>query len=276
MAHILIAGLGDLGRPLAETLSATGHRISGIRRGRQAPPGVDLYSQDLLDDSPVLLPPEQVDLLYIIFTPAERTEAGYHRAFLEMPARLLDELARQQPMPPLVFVSSTAVYGSDAGEASEETAPAPDRFNGRILLAAEEEISTRSVATTVRFSGIYGPGRLSQLRRVRAIAEQDDAPPPARFTNRIHSQDCVSLLAHLGERWLAGEMAPPLVLGTDNTPVINLEVLNWLGEQTGYPLDLPVPDIAPGKRLHSNYIGQGNHSLRYPDFRSGYRQVLEG
>ena len=53
MSHILIAGLGDLGRGLAENLLAAGHRVSGIRRGSDAPSGVDLYSQDLLDGRPL-------------------------------------------------------------------------------------------------------------------------------------------------------------------------------------------------------------------------------
>lgn len=274
MAHILVAGLGKLGGQLARSLSENGHQVSGIRRGRQAAPGVDLYCQDLLDDTPVLLPPDQVDLLYIVLTPGERDEAGYRRTFLDAPARLLDTLAEQQPMPPIVFVSSTAVYGEDSGPISEETAPAPERFNGRVLLAAEEELSARSVVTVVRFSGIYGPGRGSLVRRAHAIAE-GEAPPAPRFTNRIHSDDCVALLTQIGERWLAGDMPPPLVLGTDNTPVINHEVLNWLGTETGRPLDLPVPDIAPGKRLHSNYIEEGLYRLQYPDYRAGYRQILE-
>ena len=49
MSHILIAGLGDLGAGLAEQLIANGHRISAIRRGAQAPAGVELYSQDLTE-----------------------------------------------------------------------------------------------------------------------------------------------------------------------------------------------------------------------------------
>lgn len=272
MAHVLIAGLGDLGSGLARQLLADGHRVSAIRRRDAGPDGVDIYAQDLAEDL-ILLPPDQVDLLYIILTPASRDEAGYQRSFLTAPQRLLDALQAQQPLPPLVFVSSTAVYGDGGGDMDEESKPSPSAFNGKILLAAEEELSMRTIMTSVRFSGIYGPGRQRLLRQVASIHDGAEAPE-AQWTNRIHRDDCIGLLHQLGNRWLKGEMLPPVVVGTDNCPSCNLTVLNWLGDQLGTPLALPEPDLMPGKRLHSQYISQGHYNLKHPDFRSGYTQVL--
>ena len=97
MAHILVAGLGSLGSALAQDWLATGHQVSAIRRRAEAPAGVDLYAQDLVFD-PVQLPPDQVDLLYIIMTPSSRDEQGYRAAYLTAPSRLLDALSRQQPL----------------------------------------------------------------------------------------------------------------------------------------------------------------------------------
>lgn len=268
MSHVLIAGLGDLGQSLADVLLEDGHRISGIRRRDTVFPGVDLYSQNLISD-PLLLPPEQVDLLYIIMTPARRDVAAYRDAYLTAPLRLLDALAIRQPLPPMVFVSSSAVFGEGSGHVSEQSTPRPDKFNGRILLAAEQEISLRSVATVVRFSGIYGPGRDYLQRQLQAI-EQGDPAPAAKWSNRIHRDDCVGILAQLGRGWLSGDMQPALVLGTDNEPAINTAVLNWLAARRQIPVTLPVPDIAPGKRLRSDYLASGAYRLRYPDFRRGY------
>ncbi len=272
MAHILIAGLGDLGRPLAVEWRDAGQRVSAIRRGNEAPEGIDLYSCDL-NDGAVLLPPDRVDLVYIILTPGERSEQGYSRAFLGAPQRLLDQLARQQPLPPVIFVSSTAVYGDDEAQVDEDTPPSPPRYNGRILLAAEEEISIRSLATVVRFSGIYGPDSQRLVRQAEAIHEGEE-PPTLRWSNRIHRTDCVRLLRWLGEHWLAGEMQPSLVVGTDRHPVLNYEVLNWLGEQLGRPLDLPLEGSPAGKRVRSRYIEESDFELRYPDYRTGYEEVL--
>ena len=272
MSHILIAGLGNLGWPLAVHWRDAGHRVSAIRRGDKAPEGIDLYSCDL-NDGAVLLPPDRVDLVYIILTPGERSEQGYSRAFLGAPQHLLDQLARQQPLPPVIFVSSTAVYGDEEAEVDENTPPSPERYNGRILLAAEEEISIRALATVVRFSGIYGPDSERLVRQAEAIHEGEEAPA-LRWSNRIHRTDCVRLLTWLGEDWLAGEMQPSLVVGTDNHPVLNYEVLNWLGEQLGRPLKLPLDGAAAGKRVHSRYIAESHFKLRYPDYRAGYAEVL--
>lgn len=273
MAHILIAGLGDLGAGVARALMADGHRVSAIRRRNEAPPGVDLYPQDLLQGT-LLLPPDQVDLLYIILTPDGRDEAAYQRAFLAAPARLLDALAERQPLPPVLFVSSTAVYGEAAGVVDELTPPRPARFNGRVLLAAEEELSLRTLGTSVRFSGIYGPGRLRLLRQAAAIAA-GEAPPEPALTNRIHSADCIGLLHQLGQRWLANDAPPPVVIGTDTCPVANLEVLNWLGERTGRPLGLVVDEPVPGRAVRSRYLQAGEYPLQHPDYRSGYQALLD-
>ncbi len=169
MSHILIAGLGDLGTGLAEQLMAGGHRISAIRRGTQAPAGVELYSQDLTEGA-AMLPPDPVDLLVIIMTPSEYSEEGYLQAFVRAPLILLEALGRQQPLPPVVFVSSSAVFGDLEGVVDELTPPRPGRYNGKVLLAAEEEISTRSLSTVVRFTGIYGPGRYRQIDKADRLA----------------------------------------------------------------------------------------------------------
>lgn len=272
MSHILIAGLGDLGRGLAENLLAAGHRVSGIRRGSDAPSGVDLYSQDLLDGAR-LLPPDRVDMLVIIMTPSEYSEEGYLKAYVRAPLNLLDALAEQQPLPPILFVSSSAVFGDLEGDVDETTPPAPTRYNGKVVLAAEQEISTRGLTTVVRFSGIYGPGRNRLLTKVARMAGGDEPLPEAKWSNRIHRDDCVGLLGNLVGRWLSGETVPPLVVGTDNSPASNLDVYQWLARQQG--LSLPVPEAKPsGKRVYSRFIADGGYTLRYPDFRAGYATLL--
>ncbi|MFN3713775.1 MAG: NAD-dependent epimerase/dehydratase family protein [Alcanivoracaceae bacterium] len=273
MAHILVAGFGDLGQALGRHWRDAGHQVSAIRRRDEGLTGIDLYPQDLTRD-PLQLPPDQVDLLYIIMTPARRDEAGYRDAYLTAPARLLTGLAAQQPLPPVVFVSSTAVYGDHAGEPDEDTEPRPNAFNGRILLAAEEEISMRALATSVRFSGIYGPGRERLLNQVAGIRAGAEAPSP-QWSNRVHSADCVGILKRVGELWLQGKMAPPLVVGTDSAPAMNVAVLNWISARQGQALSLFEPDIAPGKRIRSRFIAEGHYQLRYPDYQSGYATLLE-
>ncbi|MEQ3638016.1 NAD-dependent epimerase/dehydratase family protein [Alcanivorax sp.] len=272
MSHILIAGLGDLGSGLAKQLIADGHRISAIRRGEQAPAGVDLYSQDLTAGA-AMLPPDPVDLLVIIMTPSEYSEEGYLQAFVRAPLMLLDALGGQQPLPPVVFVSSSAVFGEVEGVVNELTPPRPERFNGKVLLAAEEEISTRSLGTVVRFTGIYGPGRYRQIDKAAKLARGEESLPAPQWTNRIHRDDCVGLLHSVVLGWLNGHEMPPLVIGTDAVGGRNLDVLKWLADQQG--LTLAVPDgPAAGKQVTSLYIQQGHYALQYPGYQDGYAQVL--
>ncbi|MCG8391527.1 MAG: NAD-dependent epimerase/dehydratase family protein [Pseudomonadales bacterium] len=272
MSHILIAGLGDLGSGLAKKMLEDGHRVSAIRRGDQCPPGVELYSQDLTEGA-AMLPPDPVDLLVIIMTPSEYSEEGYLKAFVRAPLTLLDALAGQQPLPPVVFVSSSAVFGDLDGQVDERTPPRPTRYNGKVLLAAEEEISIRTLSTVVRFTGIYGPGRHRQIDKAARLARGEEALPAAQWTNRIHRDDCVGLLHSVAEGWLAGREMPPLVVGTDKVGGRNLDVLQWLAEQQGLTLDVP-DDTAAGKQVNSLYIAQGHYTLQYPGYQDGYAQVL--
>ena len=269
MSHVLIAGLGNLGQPLAQRLVDDGHQVSGIRRRHREVPGVDLYVQNLVDDH-ILLPPDQVDLLFIILTPGARNEGAYRDAFLTGPTRLLDALQQQQPLPPLVFVSSTAVFGNVSGEVNEESEPVPDAFNGRILLAAEQELSMRTVMSAVRFSGIYGRNSQRLRDQARAIAQGEAELPAAKWTNRIHREDCVTVLHRVGQGWLNGELMPPVIVGTDNQPASNHEVLAWLAEQEGLSLALPASVSPSGKRVLSRFVDEHGVPLRYPDFRAGY------
>ncbi len=272
MSHILIAGLGDLGTGLAEQLMAGGHRISAIRRGTQAPAGVELYSQDLTEGA-AMLPPDPVDLLVIIMTPSEYNEEGYLQAFVRAPLTLLEALGRQQPLPPVVFVSSSAVFGDQEGVVDELTPPRPGRYNGKVLLAAEEEISTRSLSTVVRFTGIYGPGRYRQIDKAARLARGEESLPAPQWTNRIHRDDCVGLLHSVVLGWLEGREMPPLVIGTDAVGGRNLDVLKWLADQQGLTLAVP-DDPAAGKQVRSLYIQQGHYALQYPGYQEGYAQVL--
>ena len=274
MSHILIVGLGDLGAGLAQRLVAAGHRVSGIRRGTVAPSGVELYSQDLFTGV-ALLPPDPVDVLVIVLTPSEYSEAGYLNAFVRAPKTVLDGLAQQQPLPPVVFVSSSAVFGDVDGEVDEATPPRPSRYNGRVLLAAEEELSVRSHATMVRFSGIYGPGRRRLLDKAVAIARGEQPWPAPAWTNRIHRDDAVGVLNEVVEQWLAGHGAalPSLINGTDNASAVNIEVLAWLAREQGFEVSPPEGE-ASGKRLIGRFIERGGYHLKYPDYQAGYRDVL--
>lgn len=274
MAHILMVGLGKLGTPLSEKWLAAGHQVSAVRRRQEAPEGVDVYAQDIVAVDEISLPSKPVDLVYIIVTPAERSEAAYQQAFLQLPEKMLTAIQQQSLMPPVIFVSSTAVYGASDQPVNEDSPTIPNAFNGRILLEAEKQIHRFASGTCVRFSGIYGASLGTRVALAeKLLAGHDARLPEARWSSRIHRDDAVQILFHLGQRWLANDAPPAVVVGTDKEPVVNLALLNWLAEQLGGKLDLAWPQVA-GRAVHSRYLEAVDYEFIYPSFRHGYAALL--
>lgn len=274
MATVLLAGCGSIGAALGLRLQAAGHSVIGLRRSAVAMPFPVIqadFTQPL--DPAIFLQP----IHYVVHTatPAERSDAGYEKAYPGSVKNLLNAL-RGQPLQRFFFVSSTAVYAQDAGEWVDETSiTAPLNFNGTRMLEAEQLLLHSGVpATCVRFGGIYGQGRNYLLRRVQNGAEVQSDPP--NYTNRIHHDDCVGLLQFLLEKNEAGAALESIYLGVDDDPASEETVCDWLAQQLGAPAPVrkSVPGAAQNKRCSNARIRQLGYRFRYPDFRSGYAAVL--
>lgn len=59
----------------------------------------------------------------------------------------------------VIFISSTSVYGQEAGLLDEETLPLPSTDNAQLLLQEEEWIKTFPHYTIIRFGGLLGKNR---------------------------------------------------------------------------------------------------------------------
>jgi nucleoside-diphosphate-sugar epimerase len=276
MAKILIVGLGDIGTRLAATLLAQGHQVHGLRRSAVAVPGVQLLQADVTRPETLVLPPG-LDYMYVILTPGEYSDESYRRTYVEGLGNLLAALGGQA-LRRLFFVSSTAVYAQDNGEWVDENSPAePIEHNGKRLLEAENLLRASPFkTTTLRFAGIYGPGRLRLLKWVQSGKPVVAEPP--QWSNRIHIEDCVGLLAFLLEKDAAGVALDEIYIGVDNEPVPQHVVLDWIAQQLGLP---PVPHAvgtgtAQNKRLSNQRSRALGFDYRYADFTGGYSAVLAG
>ncbi|WP_018860607.1 MULTISPECIES: SDR family oxidoreductase [unclassified Thioalkalivibrio] len=276
MANILIMGCGDLGCGVGERLAAAGHSVWGLRRQpeRIPEPIRPLAGDFACADALPPLPPA-LDTVYFIATPGEFTEEAYRRAYVDGLRNTLAALEQGHQRPRrIVFVSSTSVFGADDGRWVDETSPAePTRFSGRCLLEAEQLLADSAFAgVVVRFGGIYGPGREYHLRKVReGVRGQHEAPV---WTNRIHREDCVGLLTHLFHL----DTPEPLYLGVDDAPALRHELLGWLAQKLaidppGTP-PMPAGDVR-GKRCRNDRLHASGYRLRYPDYRTGYRALLD-
>lgn len=104
---------------------------------------------------------------------------------------------------PIIFTSSTSVYGQTHGEIVTEACPAdPDRERGQLLLNAEHSILDAGGAVA-RLSGIYGPGRSALLRKFLAGEAQMDEDGK-RYLNHIHRDDAARAVYHIAENKLSG------------------------------------------------------------------------
>ena len=270
----LIAGAGYVGTALAQQLVEKGHDVVLLRRSAVAPPsGARAFRADLCA-------PGALDALapadWVFYTAAadERSESAYRRAYVEGLARLIERLARMSLPPRLLFTSSTAVYGQQAGEWVDEASPTePSDFAGQRLLEGEALVRAAPLAGTVlRLGGIYGPGRGSLLERARAGAS--GAPG---YTNRIHRDDAAAALLHLA----ALSQAEDVVIGVDSEPARACEVLGWLAERLGLPAPRPAPEAPPSARAargskrcrNARLLATGFH-FQYPTYREGYAALL--
>jgi nucleoside-diphosphate-sugar epimerase len=189
----------------------------------------------------------------------------------------------------LIFVSSTGVYSQDDGSrVDENTIAEPKAFSGQIMREAEialEGFAKNSFnfdACSIRFSGIYGPGRTRMIQEI-AAGKPVTAKRWQQFTNRIHRDDCASALVHLAMR----DRIQPYYVGSDLHPATFGEVASWLAVR----LSVPTPAVAetnlsPESKT-SGGLERGGHKqcwstallaegfqFIYPSFKEGYNSLL--
>ncbi|HEY5701558.1 MAG TPA: SDR family oxidoreductase, partial [Gammaproteobacteria bacterium] len=273
MSRILIAGCGDIGTALGRELAAGGHKVYGLRRSVSSLPEIitpvaaDLTSPETLG----ALPP--VDVLYYMAAADGRDEAAYERAYVTGVKNILRALAGQR-LERVFFVSSTSVYGQRSGEwVDEESETKPARFTGARVLEGEREANRAPcLSISVRFGGIYGPGRRRLIDRVRSGASCRESPP--EFTNRIHRDDCAGILSHL----LTLDSPAERYLGVDCEPAAQCTVMDWLAERLGVPRprrETAVGGQNQGKRCSNARVLKSGYAFRYKSFREGYSSLID-
>ncbi|MRI35134.1 NAD(P)-dependent oxidoreductase [Endozoicomonas sp. OPT23] len=277
--NVLIAGCGDVGGELARQLLADGSfSVWGLRRSiDKLPAGVHPVAGDLSDPDNLGQWPERID--YLVYSAATdgRGEENYRKAYINGLSNVLARIQNDGYLPErILFTSSTSVYPHGNGEEiTESTLPEPASYSGLIMLEAESLIIASSYpATAVRFGGIYGPGRNRMINRVKA--GEGCPAEPVIYGNRIHRDDCAGILAYLIKRDMEGLPVDTLYLGVDNSPAPMHEVLHWLAEQLDVELDdsHSAPPRANKRCLNQRIVDAG-YSFRFPDYKAGYKSLLE-
>ncbi len=274
---ILVVGAGKLGLPLAHRLAEQAP-VAVLSR-RPAPPAANLCPLvgDVTRPETLTALPRTIEVLIYCVTPGSHEDAAYRAVFVEGLANVLQALDRSV-LRRVIFVSSTGVYGQDDDSwVDEESTTEPVGFSGRRLLEAEHLLKAQGLpATTVRFSGIYGPDRIRLLTQILAgeLAPETDGP----YTNRIHEADCIGILEHLARKALAGEALAPCYLASDCEPSRIQDLVDWVRSQVG-ELSLredakPPVRRAGSKRCCNRRLLESGYRFEYPTFREGYGEIM--
>lgn len=183
--------------------------------------------------------------------------------------------------PKLVYLSTTGVYGPTApGQTVDEQTPIdPSRIGGRIAASAERWLWSNHpqwASITLRLAGIYGPGRIPLLEKMR-LGLPLEVDRMGRL-NLIHLDDIVSAIL-----WsLASEPASRLYVLSDNHPVKREQFYRHLANMQGIAepkfIDPSSDDRrslrASDKVVDSSKFWSESHLLpKHPNYRSGLNWV---
>ncbi|MEI6543345.1 MAG: SDR family oxidoreductase [Methylococcales bacterium] len=279
MAKILIVGCGSIGMQLANTLSAKGHQVTGLKRH---PPSrvtddINYFTADITVSDQLNDLPTDFEIVYFIVSPDGRNEESYRTIYETGLDNLISRLSLSGSPARWIFVSSTSVYGQTQGEwVDEKSITDPINRTSQLIRQAEKrlmDLSTYNIV--VRFSGIYGPGREYLLRLASQSPVIQQEPP--YFTNRIHQQDCVGVLAFLCECHLAGIQLEQCYVASDDDPAPMWEVISWLAAQMDcQPPTIKMTDDKPdmNKRCNNQRLKDLGYTFKYPNYKSGYLELL--
>jgi nucleoside-diphosphate-sugar epimerase len=186
-----------------------------------------------------------------------------------------------------IYISTTGVYGNAEGAWVDEDTPTdPQREGGRASLAAEQVLAESPLAdrgNILRLAGIYGPGRIPFLDKLRA-----GEPIPAVSTgylNLIHVDDAAAVVvaaAGIAESKLNRKRRVYCV--SDGHPVERGEYYREVARLIGAgPPAFVTPDLnspraaraeADRRVKNSRMLAELGVRLQFPDYRSGLAAIL--
>ncbi|GAA4831365.1 NAD(P)H-binding protein [Algivirga pacifica] len=209
MKNISILGCGWLGFPLAKQLASTGYNIKGSTTTEQK---LSVLKESNISPYLISLSPEDkeekvleefledTDTLVICIPPRYRTFKDVERPAQQM--QQLITVAREKGVKHILSCSSTAVYPSHNQLATEES-PLLDNDHARMLLKAEDALTSSGIPTTIiRFGGLMGGQRIlcKYLQHKEGL---DDGKTPVNY---IHQEDAVNVLWTVIQQDIWGEI----------------------------------------------------------------------
>ncbi|QDU28248.1 NAD dependent epimerase/dehydratase family protein [Anatilimnocola aggregata] len=280
----LIVGCGYLGKRVLQLWQTAGEKVYATTRSTERAaewsrngvvPLVADITQPIAADVPS-------DIDTVLFAVGFDAKAGHsiHEVYVDGLARVIDWLPAS--IRRFIYISSTGVYGSFAGEWIDEESPCePLREGGKACLAAEQRLAASKFAAqsvALRLAGIYGPDRIPRAKDLLAGQMIDAAP--GGYLNLIHVMDAARIVLLAEQRPTSSRL-----LVADGHPVIRGEYYAELARL----LQAPPPNFvqSPGesavakrgsadKRVNnSRLMKELAPQFQFPDYRAGLADAVE-
>ncbi len=276
----LVIGCGYLGERVAREWQRQGDEVAVLTRSTSraekfAGLGLKSIIGDVLDAESLRTLPSAETVLYAVGF--DRTSSASKRCvYVDGLSHVLREV--RATCERFVYVSSTSVYGQDAGElVDESSATTPTEENGCICRDAEAAVRQLTAdAMILRLAGIYGPGRL--LARVEQLRRGDRLTGnPEAWLNLIHVDDAVRAVLAAETRGVAGAT----YLVCDDQPLRRREYYSALAESVGAPtpqFEELLADAPERQRLNKRCVNRRLREelqveLQFPTVTCGLRSL---
>lgn len=271
---VLIIGHGYVGAALAENLWAKGIPVAAVNRTAD-PTGPypvlagDVSILDSVRSIPDSLPFRGPDVIVHCASSSRGGADAYRAVFING----LENLARVFPGVPVIFTSSSSVYGQiDGSVVDENSTTSPDRETSRLLCEAED-LARESGGIALRLAGIYGPGRSVHLKKLLEGSATIDEGGVSRFLNQIHQEDAVRAIAHLIGCGV-GRPGGSLYNVVDDHALTQRECYEALASFFGLPVPPEAPPALDRKRAWTNKI-VSNAALRATGWEPRFPSFLD-
>lgn len=294
----ILIGCGYLGSRIAKLWRAAGDDVIATSRSGELPlemfdAGVFPARADVIDPETLKWLPvasaltgNSLDTLVYSVGYDRSSEADIHTVYAEGLQNVLDALPSNVQR--VIYISTTGVYGPANGEWVDETTPSnPQRDGGKASLAAEQILAAHPVgkrSLILRLAGIYGPGRVPYLDKLRA--GESLAVPSEGWLNLIHVDDAAAIAVAL-DLWAAENPitnGPEIFCVSDGQPVVRSdhyrEIARLIGVSEPHFVapdsNTPAAQRALADKRISNrkLLSTIPIKLRYPNSRAGLAAIL--
>lgn len=271
---VLIIGHGYVGAALAENLRANGIPVAAVNRTADPTRSYPVLAGDVsrlasVESIPDSLPFSDPEVIVHCASSSRGGAEAYRSVFING----LENLNRVFPGVPVIFTSSSSVYGQIDGSVVDENSPAsPDRETSRLLCEAEVLVR-ESGGIALRLAGIYGPGRSVHLKKLLEGSATIDEGGVSRFLNQIHQEDAVRAIAHLIGCGV-GRPGGSLYNVVDDHALTQRECYEALASFFGLPVPPEAPPALDRKRAWTNKI-VSNAALRATGWQPRFPSFLD-